>query len=402
MGYNPDHPLMGCGAMRVRSIAFSSCLVVVAFSTLTAIAQSHTATKPAHSAPTMTPDTMFKRLSPSVFIVEAVDSHGDVLVQQSGVAISTHVVASTKTILGAFANLGTGNNKAVARYRLRQGYRTWNVNDVFVDSQRDVSTFESPDLDAQPPQTVKFDAITVGDRIFAVSFPKGQEETLTQGTVSGLDSVDGAMPIHTTISLAAESAGGGLFDTNGKLLGLVAFSAYKSLNSGIPASWLQRPRIQFSGVKRQDKQSNATEEVMTRATVVFSNIQTFASAAMLHQNKIYYENSECSAAIDKIAGAIMVGSIDEDAPEGLHNWPVWRQAVAEMEELRTEFDSVSESGAMEGSESHMQEVSSRNLRDFVDAGKKAWSDVLDLYCKEVPRGPYTDLDGKERACAPAH
>jgi S1-C subfamily serine protease len=106
--------------------------------------------------------------------------------------------------------------------------------------------------------------VTLGERIYAVSFPKGQEETLTEGMVSGLDSIDGAMPIHTTISLAAESAGGGLFDTNGKLLGLVAFSAYASLNPGIPAAWLQRPRIQFSGVKSQGKQSNATEEVITR------------------------------------------------------------------------------------------------------------------------------------------
>jgi hypothetical protein len=73
-----------------------------------------------------------------------------------------------------------------------------------------------------------------------------------------------------------------------------------------------------------------------------------------------------------------------------------------MEGLRTEINSVSESAAMEGSESHMQEVSSRNLRGFVDAGKKEWSEVLDLYCKEVPSGPYTDLDGKERACSAAH
>ena len=73
-----------------------------------------------------------------------------------------------------------------------------------------------------------------------------------------------------------------------------------------------------------------------------------------------------------------------------------------MELLRTEIDSVSESGVMEGSESHMQEVSSSLLRAFVDGGKKEWSEVLDVYCKEVPSGPYTDLDGKERACAPAH
>ncbi|HMD76560.1 MAG TPA: serine protease [Terracidiphilus sp.] len=388
--------------MRVRSLAFRSGLAVLALSTLAAIAQPHTATKPVHSAPNLTPDALFKKDSPSVFIVEAVDSHGEVLFQQSGVAISPHAIASTKTILGTFANLSPSNHKAVARYRLRQGYRTWSVERVFVDSQRDISTFESADLDAQPPQTVKFTAITVGERIYAVSFPKEQEETLTEGTVSGLDSADGAMPIHTTISLAAESAGGGVFDANGKLLGLIAFTAQASLNSVIPVGWLQRPRILYSGIQSQGKQSDTTEEVITRATVVSSNIQTFASAAMLHQDKIYQENSECSAVMNKIAEAVVVGLIDKDAPESFDNWPVWRQAVAEMEELRTEFNSVSESGAMEGSESHMQEISSRNVRDFVNAGKKEWSEALDVYCKEVPGGPYTDLDGKERACAPAH
>ena len=388
--------------MRLKSLVFCSGLAVVAFPTLMAIAQSHTATKPVHPVPNLTPDALFKKVSPSVFIVEAVDSHGDVVFQQSGVAISPHIIASTKTMLGAFANLSTGNYEVVARYRLRQGYRTWSVERVFVDSQRDVSTFESPDVDAQPPQTVKFNAITVGERIYAVSFPKGQEEILTEGTVSGLDSTDGPMPIHTTISLAAESAGGGVFDANGKLFGLIAFTAQASLNSVIPVDWLQRPRILYSGVQSQDKHSDATNHLTLQAAIASSNIATFASAAMMHQDKIYTENSESSVVTHVITCAGLLGQIDKDAPEGYDNWPVWRQAVANMEQLRTEIDSASESGAMEGSESSIQEISSGNLRSFVDEGKKVWSEVLDVYCKEVPSGPYTDLDGKERACAPAH
>jgi hypothetical protein len=369
-------------------------------STLTAFAQSHTATKSAHSTPGMSPDALFKKVSPSVFIVEAVDSHGDALFQQSGVAISPHVIASTKTILETFANLSTGNHKAVARYRLRQGYRTWNVAKVFVDSQRDVSTFESADVDAQPPQTVKVEAITVGERIYAVSFPKGQEETLTEGTVSGLDSADSEMPIRTTISLAGESAGGGLFDANGKLVGLVSFSLQASLNSGVPTEWLQRPRILYSGTESASAYGEATKDVLDRAFTVSENISKFAEVAMMHQDKQYTENRDHEAVAEALGNAIILGITDKDAPESYDNWPVWRQAIAKMELLRTEMDSASESGAMEGSESSIQEISSRNLRSFVDAGKKAWSEVLDVYCKEVPSGPYTDLDGKERACAP--
>jgi hypothetical protein len=138
---------------------------------------------------------------------------------------------------------------------------------------------------------------------------------------------------------------------------------------------------------------------MVQALTVSSNIRTFADAAMMHRGKYYQENSEHSAVTDKTVGSIF---LDNDAPENIHNWPVWRQAIARMEELRTQIQSVSESGATEWSESGMQEVSSRNLLSFVDGGRNVWSEVLDLYCKEVPSGPYTDLDGKERACAPAH
>jgi hypothetical protein len=207
------------------------------------------------------------------------------------------------------------------------------------------------------------------------------------------------MPIHTTISLAAESAGGGLFDANGKLLGLIAFTAEASLNSVIPVGWLQRPRILYSGIQSQNKPSALTEGVMNRAATVSSNIVTFAEAAMMHRNKSYTENAEHQAMVSAVLGSML---LDADAPENYDNWPVWRRAITNMEELRTEFDSASESGAMEGSESGIQEISSSNLRAFVDGGKKEWSEVLDVYCKEVPSGPYTDLDGKERACAPAH
>jgi hypothetical protein len=394
--YTPDHLSMESGAMRLRFLALCSGLAVVAFFTLTASAQSHTAV---HSAPTMTPDALFKKVSKSVYIVEAVDTHGDVLFQQSGVAISPRVIASTKSILGTFVNLSANNHKTVARYRLRQSYRTWNVDNVFIDPQRDISIFESSDLHAQSPQAVKSVPISKGERIYAVSFPKGQDETLTEGTASGLESTDDATPIRTTISLAAESAGGGLFNANGNLLGLVSFSARASLNSGIPVGWLQRPRILYSGVQRQDKHGESKEGVMTRASTVSSNIVRFAEAAMMHRDKSYTDSAKHQAVVSAIVGAML---LDEDAPENYHNWPVWRQAIASMEGLRSEIDSVSESGAMEWSESGIQEISSRNLMNFVDGGKKAWSEVLDLYCGEVPSGLYTDLDGKERACAPAH
>lgn len=385
-----------------RALIGSMCFLM--YCNLNVLGQSKTATKPIHTVSNLTPDALFKKVSNSVFIVEAVDSHGDVVFQQSGVAISPHVIVSTKAILGTFANLSISNDKAVARYRLRQSNRTWIVNNVFVDIQRDISTFESSDLTAQPLQTAKFDTISVGEKIFAVSFPKGQQETLTEGTVTALDSVDSATPVHTNISLATESAGGGIFDVKGRLICLVAYNPKSSLNTGIPTEWFQRLRILYSGKESPDKQNDASkkaiEELGSEAQTVTGNIATFARFALMHRDKLYEENDDHVAIVFVHGNSWLL--VDENAPENYQNWPVWRKAIESMELIRTEIDSAAESDALETSESGIKEVSSRNLRMAVDSGKKVWSQVLDFYCREVPSGLYTDLDGKERACAPAY
>jgi hypothetical protein len=387
--------------MRVRPFTdYPGLAIWCIFLTAAAFAQSHTSVKPPHPAQNLTPDEMFKRVAKSVFVVEAVDTHGDVLFQQSGVAISPHVIASTKAILGEFGNVSDSSHKIVARYVIRQNYRTWNVNNVFVDPVRDVSTFESSDLSADASKTDKSDSVAVGETIYAISFPKGQEESLTEGKVSGSESADHSVPIDTTISLGLESAGGGLFSAKGNLIGLVAYERYTSLNHGIPCEWLFHSHILYSGAQAPDARRDSTSELMRRASVVSNNIAEFAGVAMSHQGKDFTESEEHQAVNEVIVNATMVGLIDKDSPESYDNWPVWRQALASMELIRTEIKSASESGAMEMSDSGIQEVASRNLRSFVDSGRKMWSDVLDVYCSQVPSGPYTDLDGKQRACAP--
>jgi hypothetical protein len=58
---------MESDAMRLRFLAFYFGLAVVTLSTLAGMAQSRTATKPVHPAPNLTPDALFKKVSPSVF-----------------------------------------------------------------------------------------------------------------------------------------------------------------------------------------------------------------------------------------------------------------------------------------------------------------------------------------------
>src|SRR5579863_3746150 len=83
----------------------------------------------------LTQDALLKRVSPSIFTIEAISAHGDTLMTSNGVAISSHRILSTKRLLEDAPN----GVDAIAQYRLRQGSRSWNVEEVYVDPAHDVS-----------------------------------------------------------------------------------------------------------------------------------------------------------------------------------------------------------------------------------------------------------------------
>ena len=63
----------------------------------------------------------------------------------------------------------------------------------------------------------KFSSLKVGKVTYAVGSPKGLENTLSAGHISGLGENDGRMWVQTLASISPGSSDGGLFDSDGKL-----------------------------------------------------------------------------------------------------------------------------------------------------------------------------------------
>lgn len=231
---------------------------------------------------------VFARVAPSVVVVrcEAKDRQ----TQGSGVVVSSdEVITNYHVIEGATA------------VSVQQGDRVIAATLLAVDPKRDLALLRAPGLDRPKVSTRPSYQAKVGERVYCVGAPRGLELTLSDGIVSALrDPVDrtregsesegsrsaatvtgvarglsktnkepsaaakavsdsGTKPevvpgvatipeyksqlIQVTTPVSPGSSGGGLFDGQGRLLGIVTFSANgQSLNFAHPSEWIAELR----------------------------------------------------------------------------------------------------------------------------------------------------------------
>jgi hypothetical protein len=205
---------------------------------------------------------LFGRVSPSVVVVEA---RGKESAQGSGVVIGPgQIVTNYHVVSGAQV------------IQIRQGERRWPVTVEAIEPKHDlailsVKNFELPRVTMRPSS-----ALVVGERVYGVGAPRGLELTLSDGLISALrhdrpDKADkpekrdkgdkgdkgdrdtsadsGPALIQTTVPISPGSSGGGLFDAQGRLIGITTFSAARSqnLNFAHPTEWIEALRTPGAG-----------------------------------------------------------------------------------------------------------------------------------------------------------
>lgn len=87
---------------------------------------------------------------------------------------------------------------------------------------------------------VTSESVAVGDPVIAVGFPGGRDVVVTHGHVVALHEYEGAKVIQVSAPFDKGASGGGLFDSDGRLIGILAFkaSAGGSFHFALPVSWL--------------------------------------------------------------------------------------------------------------------------------------------------------------------
>ncbi len=176
----------------------------------------------------LTPDQVFDKVKDAVVVVKALDAQGKTKAQGSGVLLPSGKIATNCHVVegGASYQVGQGNQLVPATLFAE-------------DEDKDICLLDAKGITGKPVQLGKAANLKVGVPVYAVGAPQGLELSLSDGIVAQLRG--GPPPfIQTTAAISPGSSGGGLFDKEGRLVGLTTLyiEGGQSLNFAMPVEWI--------------------------------------------------------------------------------------------------------------------------------------------------------------------
>jgi S1-C subfamily serine protease len=185
----------------------------------------------------LAPDAIFKTVAPSVWVVKAIHSDKGDGAQGSAVVVGRRsLVTACHVVKGAISVTVTHSGGAEQAAVLR--------TTTDPDPRRDLCVLTTEvDIGAPAVAIAPLDTVHVGDPAYAIGSPLGLELTLTSGLVSGLRTDDHGVvnAIQASAVVTHGSSGGGLFDKEGRLMGVTVASANETsqaLGFAVPAEVL--------------------------------------------------------------------------------------------------------------------------------------------------------------------
>ena len=181
---------------------------------------------------------IFRQAAPSVVLVYALDSIGEEIAQGSGVVVGENYVATNCHVLESAWNIKIRQTESDETFAM-------GASRARTDEERDLCLLFAADLSkppaAQPAQMAGARDLEIGAEVFAIGAPNGLKLSFTRGIVSQLRDIDGesAPLIQTDAAITSGSSGGGLFDENGRLVGITTLGSKDgNFNFAMPAEWV--------------------------------------------------------------------------------------------------------------------------------------------------------------------
>lgn len=130
-----------------------------------------------------------------------------------------------------------------SQIRVSRGSESWFASADMGDSFRDLCLLRLPGHPGKPPSIAEPDGTKVGQSVYAVGY-SGGKFTVNKGHIKGLFTCacDGGKVIQTSAQFNPGASGGGLFNEEGELIGILTFKS----NSGgifhfaIPIGWMKQ------------------------------------------------------------------------------------------------------------------------------------------------------------------
>ncbi len=172
---------------------------------------------------------IYEKVSPSIVVVQIYDEEGKAIGFGSGVVVPGGDVATNCHVV-----------EKAAMIKVHQGGKDYNAVLHYNDQNRDVCSLSVPGMRVPPIPIGTTKNVKVGSKIYALGAPQGLELSLSEGIISSLRPVEGGQYLQITAPISPGSSGGGLFDEEGRLIGLTAFYLMEGqqLNFAVPVEWI--------------------------------------------------------------------------------------------------------------------------------------------------------------------
>ncbi len=225
------------------------------------------------------PDALFAKVSPGIVVVWALDSKGEKTAQGSGIVISTGEVVTNCHVIKQAHTIVIEQTKRTSKAHLR-----------FRDAARDLCQLTMEKAFGRAITAIEpFHNLKVGARVYTLGAPKGLALSFGEGLVSQLRGEEDFHYIQTTAPVSPGSSGGGLFDKNGRLIGITTFVVGgQNLNFAVPADWISNlaARHELAEKSRREEERRDEEDAWRRADAELRQLQQerkSAAAALLRQ-----------------------------------------------------------------------------------------------------------------------
>lgn len=174
------------------------------------------------------PEQIFQEVSRSIVTIQAFDRSDNLTNLGSGVVTAPETVVTNCHVLEDGVRLVVQSGRVTHSGTLKTA-----------DQDRDLCELQVGGLQA-PRVALYTGRLRVGQRVYAVGAPEGLELTISEGLVSSIREIENALYIQTSAPISSGSSGGGLFDAEGRLVGLTTFiiPEGQNLNFALPASWI--------------------------------------------------------------------------------------------------------------------------------------------------------------------
>lgn len=202
-----------------------------------------------HWAQAQSANNVYAQVKRSVGIVIVSTFEGQLVGSGSAVTVSSQTMVTNRHVL-----IPGHRYQVIAGGGVHEAFMT------ICDSTQDLCLLEVRTLEASPVEFGDANRLSVGDTVYAIGAPNEignvvgvssatkqksyspPQLTLSNGLITALRPVEDGNIIQTNAAMSPGSSGGGLFDAQGRLIGITTFMmrSGQSLNMALPVNWVER------------------------------------------------------------------------------------------------------------------------------------------------------------------